>query len=69
MILPAYRPDHTLAELTEQLWEYGIQPLVVDDGSEPEYRHFFEEISDISVVLRHREQSDQGSLPMDQRIL
>ena len=38
----------TLTELTEQLWEYGIQPLVVDDGSEPEYRHFLKK-SAISV--------------------
>ncbi len=48
VILPVYRPDHTLTELTEQLWEYGIQPLVVDDGSEPEYRHFLKK-SAISV--------------------
>lgn len=33
VIIPAYRPDETLATITDQLWTYGCQIVVVDDGS------------------------------------
>ena len=33
VIIPAYRPDETLAQLAGRLWLYGCRIVVVDDGS------------------------------------
>lgn len=33
VIIPAYKPDETLVAITDKLWAYGCQIIVVDDGS------------------------------------
>ena len=34
VIIPAYKPDETLIEITDKLWAYGLMTIiVVDDGS------------------------------------
>ena len=38
VIIPAYRPDETLAQLAGRLWLYGCRIVVVDDGSGEAYR-------------------------------
>ncbi len=53
VVIPAFRPDQTLVSLTDQLWARGIQIIVVDDGSGPEYASIFEQISDVCMILRH----------------
>lgn len=40
VIIPAYKPDETLETITDQLWAYGCQMVVVDDGSGEEYQRF-----------------------------
>lgn len=61
VILPAYQPDKTLALIVNRLWEMGSRNIVVDDGSGGEYRHIFEEIEDISTVLRHETNRGKGA--------
>lgn len=61
VIIPAYQPDETLAEIADQFWIYGCKMVVVDDGSGEAYRPIFEKIEDICVVLRHRENRGKGA--------
>ena len=61
VVIPAYCPDRTLVSLVEQMWETGCMMIVVDDGSGEEYQSIFDEISDVSVILRHPENSGKGA--------
>ena len=61
VVIPAYCPDRTLVSLVEQMWETGCRMIVVDDGSGEEYQSIFDEISDVSVILRHPENSGKGA--------
>lgn len=61
VIIPAYKPDRTLIQLTEQMWDTGCRIIVVDDGSGEEYQDIFEKISDVCVILRHPENRGKGA--------
>lgn len=61
VIIPAYKPDQTLISITDKLWEYGCQIVVVDDGSGEEYKQVFDRIGDICIVLRHAENLGKGA--------
>lgn len=61
VIIPAYKPDKTLATITDQLWAYGCQIIVVDDGSGQEYGHIFEQVEDVCIVLKHSENCGKGA--------
>lgn len=61
VIIPAYKPDQTLVALTDMLWEYGCQIIVVDDGSGEEFRQIFDRIKDICIVLRHTQNLGKGA--------
>lgn len=61
VIIPAYKPDITLVTITDQLWAYGCQIIVVDDGSGEEYQQIFDQIGDICIVLRHTENRGKGA--------
>lgn len=61
VIIPAYKPDETLVTLTDQLWAYGCQIVVVDDGSGKEYRKIFDKVRDICIVLHHLENRGKGA--------
>lgn len=61
VIIPAYKPDQTLRSITDKLWEYGCQLIVVDDGSGEEYQQVFDQVGDICIVLRHRENRGKGA--------
>lgn len=61
VIIPAYRPDETLAQLAGRLWLYGCRIVVVDDGSGEAYRSIFSEIGELCTVLRHSENRGKGA--------
>lgn len=61
VIIPAYKPDETLVAITDKLWVYGCQIIVVDDGSGNEYESIFEKINDICIVLHHSENRGKGA--------
>ena len=61
VIIPAYKPDESLVTITDKLWVYGCQIVVVDDGSGKEYDSIFEKIGDICIVLHHSENCGKGA--------
>lgn len=61
VIIPAYKPDEALVTITDQLWAYGCQMVVVDDGSGEEYQKIFDRIRDICIVLQHAENRGKGA--------
>lgn len=61
VIIPAYRPDRILEKIADQLWAYGYQTIVVDDGSEEEYQQVFNQIKDVCVVLVHSHNRGKGA--------
>lgn len=61
VIIPAYKPDETLVTITDRLWAYGCQMVVVDDGSGEEYQKIFDKVRDICIVLHHLENRGKGA--------
>lgn len=61
VIIPAYKPDKTLVTITDQLWAYGCQMVVVDDGSGEGYQEIFDKVKDICIVLHHLENRGKGA--------
>ena len=55
LIIPSLEPDEKLPRLLAQLRQAGIENIVlVDDGSGPAYRHFFDDAEQQGcTVLRH----------------
>lgn len=60
VVIPAYEPDDALCDIVEQMWEYGCEVVVVDDGSGEAYQLIFERIRDISVVLHNEKNYGKG---------
>lgn len=60
VVIPAYKPDKTLTVIADQLWCCGCKIVVVDDGSGKEYRHIFDSLKDICIVLTHLENRGKG---------
>ena len=61
VIIPAYKPDETLVTMIDQLWTYGCQIVVVDDGSGEEYRKIFDRVRDICIILHHFKNRGKGA--------
>lgn len=61
VVIPAYKPDQTFVTITGQLWEYGCQMVVVDDGSGEEYGQVFDQVRDICIVLKHSQNRGKGA--------
>lgn len=61
VIIPAYKPDQTLAVIVDQLWACGYRIIVVDDGSGGEYEPVFAKVRDTCIVLRHPENRGKGA--------
>lgn len=60
VVVPSLDPPDHLPAFVRSLAAAGFIPIVVDDGSGPDYAHVFEEIEgiDLAVVLTH--ESNQG---------
>lgn len=61
VIIPAYKPDKMLVAITDKLWAYGCQIIVVDDGRGEEYQQVFDKIGDICIVLHHTKNRGKGA--------
>lgn len=61
VIIPAYKPDETLAAIADRLWAYGCRIIVVDDGSGEEYRQIFDKVRDICIIIHHKENRGKGA--------
>ena len=60
VIIPALNPEPCLEKLVDRLWELENQVLVVDDGSEKEYRESFQRLEKKCIVLHHKENQGKG---------
>lgn len=61
VVIPAYRPDRALVEVTEKLWDYGYRIVVVDDGSGKEYMPVFDCVRERCVILTHLANRGKGA--------
>ena len=62
ILIPAYRPDHLLVELVDQLRSDGFDDLViVDDGGGREFAPLFEALQEKATVLVHPENRGKGA--------
>lgn len=62
VLIPAFRPDDGLLELTGALIKNGFPVTVVDDGSGKEYSHIFSKLRDLGAfVLHHTNNKGKGA--------
>ena len=62
LIIPAYKPDEKMLALLEQFrGDDSFQPVVVDDGSGPEFARIFDAVPDFAVLLRHEVNRGKGA--------
>lgn len=52
-LIPAYEPDRNFPHFVERLAEAGFCPVIVDDGSGPDFRAVFTGASQNAYVLKH----------------
>ena len=60
-LIPAYEPEKKVIGLAADLKERGFDIVVVDDGSGPEYKDIFEELSQQAIVLTHAQNRGKGA--------
>lgn len=61
VIIPAYQPDEALISIVDQLWVYGCQIVVVDDGSGERFASVFKKIEDACILLHHHQNRGKGA--------
>lgn len=62
VLIPAFDPGPGLVPLVQEIRQLGLDVLVVDDGSAPEYAFVFAELEDAGVpVARHAENRGKGA--------
>ena len=60
-LIPAYRPDRTLAGLVRDLEKRNLRVIVVDDGSGRDYEALFAVCAETALVLRHENNRGKGA--------
>lgn len=61
VIIPAYRPDERLIELTADVLSRGYSVIVVDDGSGEIYAPVFDGLDPRVTLLRHEKNRGKGA--------
>ena len=59
-LIPAYEPDNLLIPLVETVNHAQFLPVVVDDGSGPEYEKIFKSLSKDNVLISYPENRGKG---------
>ena len=61
VLIPAYEPDEKLIGVVKDLHDtYGLQVLVVNDGSGPNYSAVFDEVSQMATVIELAQNCGKG---------
>lgn len=60
-LIPAFEPDSRILKLTDELIDKGFDVVVVDDGSSPDCRELFGELSQRATVLTHPSNRGKGA--------
>lgn len=62
LVIPAYKPGPELPELAARFCaDGGFVPVVVDDGSGPDYRPVFDALPEGVLLLRHPQNRGKGA--------
>lgn len=59
-LIPSYQPDVRLVNLVERLRSYGVEGVVVDDGSGERYRPLFKAVSRFATVIGYGNNKGKG---------
>ena len=59
VLIPAYNPDKILIEIVEELKKY-YKIIVINDGSDPEYKKIFDEVSKSVILKTHESNCGKG---------
>ncbi len=59
-LIPAYKPEEKLIELSRSLFELGFRVVIVNDGSGEEYDDVFRNAAEYALILRHDENRGKG---------
>lgn len=59
-LIPSYEPDYRLKDLVEELITNKIEVVVVNDGSNDNYKEIFESIKKFSKVLEYKTNKGKG---------
>lgn len=60
VLIPAYKPSEKLVDLVGELYGYGFEVIVVDDGSGYEYNEIFDKAESFAEILRYGENQGKG---------
>ncbi len=61
ILIPCLNPNHQLIKLIDDLISHGLHNIiVVDDGSNKKFDHYFNDIADKVVILHHAENLGKG---------
>lgn len=60
VLIPAYKPSEKLLDLVGELYGYGFDIIVVDDGSGYEYNEIFDKAESFAEILRYGENQGKG---------
>ena len=61
ILIPAYKPDHLMIELLQNLKGEGFDIIVVNDGSGEEYASVFEEAKKYAEILEQNPNKGKGA--------
>lgn len=61
ILIPAYKPDHLMIELLQNLKKEGFDIIVVNDGSGEQYASVFEEAKKYAEILEQNPNKGKGA--------
>ena len=61
VLMPAYKPDHLMIELLQNLKKEGFDAVVVNDGSGPAFDAVFQEAKQYALVLHQTPNRGKGA--------
>ena len=61
IVIPAYQPSENLITLVHTLSLYGYSAIVVDDGSDSNCSHIWEQLKDFSIIIHHPQNLGKGA--------
>ena len=59
-LIPAYKPEGKLIELSRSLFELGFKVIIVNDGSGEAYDDVFRSAAEYALILRHDKNMGKG---------
>ena len=51
VLIPAYKPDERLIDLTRELLDKGLRVMLVDDGGQETFKHIFDSCRELGAKV------------------